>query len=83
MAIKLYNGGLMASEERTAWQFGILAIVTYVVYLTIILGEARTTSLLEVDVAWTMIWTILGFVLAAILSSVAKIVAYRRGFQSW
>ena len=142
----------MASEERTAWQYGILAIVTYAVYLTVILGRAGTTPLTEVDFAWPMIWTILGsiaasivlsiligmffpkdigksdvrdkqigrfgdhvgqgfviagalaamlmviadwdrfwianviylgFVLSAVLSSVAKIVAYRRGFQSW
>lgn len=142
----------MTSEERTAWQYGILAIVTYAVYLSIILSLARTTPLPEVDFAGPMIWTILssiaasivvaillgmlfpktvvkpdvrdkqigrfgdhvgqgfviagalaamlmaiadwdrfwianviylGFVLSAVLSSVAKIVAYRRGFQPW
>lgn len=142
----------MASEERNAWQFGILAIVTYSVYVAIILERAGSTPLIEVDFAWPMIWTILGsiaasiviaillgilfprhiekpdvrdkqigrfgdhvgqgfviagalaamlmaiadwdrfwianviylgFVLSAVLSSVAKIVAYRRGFQPW
>lgn len=142
----------MASEERNAWQFGILAIVTYSVYVAIILERAGGTPLTEVDFAWPMIWTILGsivasiviaillgilfprhiekpdvrdkqigrfgdhvgqgfviagalaamlmaiadwdrfwianviylgFVLSAVLSSVAKIVAYRRGFQPW
>lgn len=142
----------MASEERNAWQFGILAIVTYSVYVAIILERAGSVPLTEVDFAWPMIWTILGsivasiviaillgilfprhiekpdvrdkqigrfgdhvgqgfvvagalaamlmaivdwdrfwianviylgFVLSAVLSSVAKIVAYRRGFQPW
>lgn len=142
----------MSSEERNAWQFGILATVTYAVYVAVILGRADGGPLVEVDFAWPMIWTILGsiaasivlaiilgilfprtvqkpdvrdkqigrfgdhvgqgfviagalaamlmaiadwdrfwianviylgFVLSAVLSSVAKIVAYRRGFQPW
>lgn len=60
----------MASEERMAWQFGILAIVGYAVYLTIIFGAAGATPLTEVAFEWPMIWTILGSIVVAIVLSI-------------
>ncbi len=142
----------MAAEERRAWQYGIITIVAYTVYVSTIFGMAGSRPVTEVAFEWPMIWTVvgaivasivlsivvgmffprdagkadardkqisrfgdfvgqgfviagavaamlmaiadwdrfwianviyLGFVLSAVLSSVAKIVAYRRGFQPW
>jgi hypothetical protein len=44
---------------------------------------ALILAMAEVDHFWIANALYLGFFLSAIVSSVAKIVAYRRGFQSW
>lgn len=44
---------------------------------------ALILALLEVAPFWIANAIYLGFVLSAIVGSVAKIVAYRRGFQTW
>src|SRR5690554_3995196 len=70
MSTILYKGAGMASEERSAWQYGILAIVAYAVYLTVILGRAQNAPLPEVDYAWPMIWTIVGSISVAIVVAI-------------
>lgn len=57
----------MASEERRAWQYGILAIVGYTAYLVVVLGRAQSAPLVEVDYVWPMIWLIGGSIVGAIL----------------
>lgn len=51
----------------------------------VVLGgvAALLMALLELDHFWIANVIYLGFVLSAILGSVAKIFAYRRGFQTW
>ncbi|TFC07100.1 hypothetical protein E3O42_01125 [Cryobacterium adonitolivorans] len=51
----------------------------------VILGAvlAMLFALAEVGFFWIANVIYLGFMLSALLGSVAKIVAYRRGFQSW
>ena len=44
---------------------------------------ALALALLELAPFWIANAIYLGFVLSAILGSVAKIIAYRRGFQTW
>jgi hypothetical protein len=142
----------MSFEEKSAWIMGAAAVVSYGVYLAIILGRAATMDLAMVPYVAPLLWTIgasiaasialhavagifsprdagkkdqrdreiyrfgehigqsfvviggvaallmamaewehfwianviyLTFVLSAILGSVAKIIAYRRGFQPW
>jgi hypothetical protein len=142
----------MSFEEKSAWIMGAVAVVSYGVYVALILGAAGTMPLAQVSYAAPLLWTIgasiaasiaahavigifrprdagkkdqrdreiyrfgeyigqsfvviggvaallmamaewdhfwianviyLTFVLSAILGSVAKIVAYRRGFQPW
>jgi hypothetical protein len=60
----------MASEERSAWQYGILAIVAYTVYLIIVLGRAQSAPLTEVDYVWPMLWTIGGSIAGAIVLAI-------------
>ena len=45
----------MTYEEKNAWAFGIIAVVTYGVYAVIILGRAQSMPLVEVPYAWTML----------------------------
>jgi hypothetical protein len=142
----------MSFEEKSAWIMGAVAVVSYGVYVAIILGRAGAMDLAEVPYVAPLLWTVgasiaasialhavigifsprdtgkkdqrdreiyrfgeyigqsfvvvggvaallmamaerdhfwianviyLTFVLSAILGSVAKIVAYRRGFQPW
>ncbi|MFF0448793.1 hypothetical protein ACFYT4_20680 [Streptomyces sp. NPDC004609] len=142
----------MASEEKSAWITGVLALVTYAGYLVAVLGRAGDTPLAEVPYVAALLWAVgisiaasvvlhvlaaalrpreahgkdqrdreinrygeyigqsfvviggvaalglamaerdhfwianavyLAFVLSATVGSVAKIVAYRWGFQAW
>lgn len=142
----------MSFEEKSAWIMGVVAVGSYSVYLTFVLGLAGSRPLTEVSYVVPLLWTVgasiaasialhavmgissprdagkkdqrdkeiyrfgeyigqsfvviggvaallmamaeldhfwianviyLTFVLSAILGSVAKIVAYRRGFQPW
>jgi hypothetical protein len=71
----------MTSEERNAWQFGILAIVTYSVYVAIILQRAASAPLTEVDFGGPMIWTILGSIIASIVLSILLAIVFPRHIQ--
>lgn len=44
---------------------------------------AMLFALAEIDFFWIANVIYLGFMLSAVLGSIAKIIAYRRGFQSW
>ena len=48
----------MASEERSAWIMGILAVATYVTYVVLILARADGAPLTEIPYADLMLWTI-------------------------
>lgn len=60
----------MASEERSAWQYGIVAIAGYTIYLILILGRAQSAPLAEVDYLWPMLWTIGGAIVGAIVLAI-------------
>ena len=57
----------MAYEEKSAWILGILAILTYAVYLTIILSMAASAPLTEIDYAPVVLWTIGASIVVSIL----------------
>jgi hypothetical protein len=145
-------GEAMPFEEKSAWLYGVLAVITYSVYVVVILQLAQSTPLVEVAWIAPMLWAIgasiagsivlhivirivsprdagkkdlrdrqiyqfgeyvgqsfvviggvatlilamvkadyfwignvvyLCFTLSAILGTIAKVVAYRRGFQPW
>ena len=66
----------MSFEEKSAWVMGLVAAASYSVYVAVM-------AMAELDYFWIANLIYLAFVLSAILGSVAKIVAYRRGFQPW
>jgi hypothetical protein len=57
----------MSYEEKSTWVLGILAIVTYGIYLAIILGQAGSVPLVEVDYVPVLLWTIGGSIVASIV----------------
>jgi len=48
----------MSYEEKSTWVMGVLAVLTYGIYLAIILSQATTVPLVEVDYVPAILWTI-------------------------
>ena len=61
----------MSFEEKGNWVFLVVNVVTYVAYLSVILGRAQDVPLTDVPYVSTMLWTI-GIAIA--LSIVGNIV---------
>jgi len=57
----------MAFEEKSAWLMGVLAVATYSVYLAIVLIQAQTVPLWEVDYAAPLLWAIGASIVASIV----------------
>lgn len=67
-------------RDREIWRFG-----DYVGQSFVVIGAvaAMIMAMLELDHFWIANAVYLCFVLSATLGSVAKVIAYRRGFQPW
>jgi len=57
----------MSYEEKSTWVLGVLAVLTYGVYATIILSQAVDRPLVEVDYVPVILWTIGGSIVASII----------------
>jgi len=62
----------MTMQERNAWQFGIIAILSYGVYLALVLTAAQQVPLHEVDYVPAMLWTIGGAIAVGILVGIVN-----------
>lgn len=60
----------MTFEEKTAWLLGTLAVVSYSVYLAIILTEAQSVPLHEVAYVMPLVFTIGASIVASIVLSI-------------
>lgn len=56
----------MSYEEKSTWVLGLLAVVTYVVYATVILTMAQSVPLVDVDYVPVILWTIGGSIVVSI-----------------
>lgn len=74
------DAGKKDQRDREIYRFG-----EYIGQSFVVIGgvAALLMAMTEVDHFWIANIIYLTFVLSAILGSVAKIVAYRRGFQPW
>ncbi|WP_332762248.1 hypothetical protein [Pseudarthrobacter sp.] len=74
------EAGKKDQRDREIYRFG-----EYIGQSFVVIGgvAALLLAMAEVDHFWIANVIYLTFVLSAILGSVAKIVAYRRGFQPW
>ena len=57
----------MTYDEKSAWIQLVLAVVTFAVYATIILGRADGNGLADVAYVEPMLWTIGGSIVASIV----------------
>jgi amino acid transporter len=57
----------MSFEEKSTWVQGALAVVTYGIYLGVVLGQARVTELTDVDYVPPLLWTIGASIVASII----------------
>lgn len=60
----------MASEERTAWIAGVVALVAYGVYLFVVAARVGDAPLTEVDYVAPLLWTIGGAIGATIVLTI-------------
>jgi hypothetical protein len=52
------SGGAMSFDEKGNWLYLVVSVVTYLAYVSIILGRAQDVPLAEVPYVSTMLWTI-------------------------
>jgi len=67
MSIILYMGATMSYEEKSTWVMGVLAVLSYGIYLALILSQTATLPLVEVDYVPAILWTIGGSIVASIV----------------
>jgi hypothetical protein len=65
----------MSFEEKRTWILGLVSIVSYSIYATIILGRAENAPLTHVSYVPTMLWTIGASIAASILLSILVAIA--------
>ena len=61
----------MTLEERQSWIQLVVSVVLYGVYVAVILRQAASVPLVDVDYVPAMLWTIGGAIVAAIVVSIA------------
>lgn len=49
---------IMAFEEKRAWMMGIVSVITYAVYVVVILGRWESGPLVDVPYVAPVLWTI-------------------------
>jgi hypothetical protein len=79
-AFSAKDAGIRDQRDKEIYRFG-----EYIGQSFLVIGgvAALAMAMAEVDHFWIANAIYLAFFLSAILGSVAKIVAYRRGFQPW
>ncbi|WP_284746450.1 hypothetical protein [Amycolatopsis sp. RTGN1] len=66
-------------EEKRAWILGIAAIVSYAVYLVVVLGRAGGRPLAEVPYVATLMWTVGASIVASIVLSILAAMVSKDG----
>jgi len=66
-------------EEKRTWILGIAAVVSYAVYLVIVLGRAGARPLAEVPYVATLLWTVGASIAATIVLSIVVAVVSKDG----
>jgi cell division protein FtsW (lipid II flippase) len=60
----------MTFDEKNAWAFGIIAVLTYAAYAIWVLVQARDLPLAEVDYIWPMITAIIAAIILGIVATI-------------
>ncbi|TWP49549.1 hypothetical protein FKR81_23725 [Lentzea tibetensis] len=67
----------MAFEQKRTWIATVLAVLTYAVYLMVILGRAQNTALASVSYVAPMLWTLGAGILVTIVLSIALAIFFK------
>ena len=70
MVSTLFYRDEVTHEEKRAWILGIAAMVSYAVYLVVVLDRAGGRPLVEVPYAATLLWTVGASIGASIVLSI-------------
>lgn len=60
----------MTYDEKNTWVFGVIAIVGYAVYLTLVLPQLAANAPSDVAYQWPMVWTIVGAIGAGVVGGI-------------
>jgi len=66
-------------EEKNAWILGIAAVVSYAVYLVLVLGRAAGRPLAETPYVAALLWTVGASIVATIVLSILVAVVSKDG----
>ncbi|WP_042388239.1 hypothetical protein [Streptacidiphilus melanogenes] len=69
----------MAFEEKRAWILGLVSLVSYAVYLLLVLGRSGGGELAHTPYVSALLWTVAGSILASVALSILVAVADREG----
>ncbi|OJF84479.1 hypothetical protein NS14008_19710 [Nocardia seriolae] len=68
---------VMSYEEKRTWILGIAAVVSYTIYLIVVLTRARHTAVVEVAYVAPLLWAVGGSIVASIAASIAVAIGSR------
>ncbi|MGW4123434.1 hypothetical protein [Nocardia sp. NPDC004711] len=67
----------MPYEEKRTWILGVAAVVSYVIYLIVVLARARHTAMVDVAYVEPLLWTVGGSIVVSIVASIAVAIGSR------
>lgn len=67
----------MPYEEKRTWILGAAAVVSYAIYLIVVLARARHSALTEVAYVAPLLWAVGGSILASVIASIAVSIGSR------
>jgi hypothetical protein len=66
----------MSFQEKLAWLYGAVSVVTAATYFGIVVARAQRTPVTEVAYVWPLVWTLVACVVAMIVGGLAIRLAF-------
>ncbi|WP_433561220.1 hypothetical protein ACQP1O_26835 [Nocardia sp. CA-151230] len=67
----------MPYEEKRTWILGVAAVVSYVIYLFVVLARARHTAVADVAYVAPLLWAVGGSIVVSIVAGIAVAIGSR------
>ncbi|WP_193441224.1 hypothetical protein [Actinosynnema sp. ALI-1.44] len=71
----------MAFQEKRAWIMGLVTVVTYAVYVIVVLSRSGSAPLAETPYVATLIWTVVSAIVASVVLDVVVAAATPKAEQ--
>ncbi len=62
-------------DEKQAWIMVVVSVLTYGIYLVIVLGRLADTGIAQVSYQWVLVWCVVASIVVSIVFSIAVSVA--------